>query len=294
MSLLTAVYEGDSEKVRRLLDSGANIEERDPLDGSTPLYAAAEMRKEGIVRLLIERGANIEARNSRGETPLIVAAVMGSLPIVQQLIDAKADVNAVSHLGTTPLMSAMHRSKEDIVRLLVNNNADMNTETMLGQTPLISAIERGLVSIVRFLLDSGASVNPPYRLETPLHAAVKSGNEELVRMLLQKGADTRAKNYFGQTPAELVVVTPSIRALLKSAETRNRARAAGEALTVKPIHEVAARLEGTNPAADTARKYLPPGIPEQIARFLHKKQGGRKTRRKRAYKLSRKRQWRGL
>jgi ankyrin repeat domain-containing protein 50 len=71
------VVAGHEHVVRLLLEKGANIEARG-LDQRTPLELAVKYRRENIVRLLFEKGVNIEARGYHQKTPLEIAAENGS------------------------------------------------------------------------------------------------------------------------------------------------------------------------------------------------------------------------
>ena len=98
--------------VRLLLDSGANIEARDE-EGTTPLMAAASKGQTETFTLLLERGAKINARDKRGLTPLIAAAcacavatMNSTYDIMKILLEKGANVNARAHDGSTALMMA--------------------------------------------------------------------------------------------------------------------------------------------------------------------------------------------
>jgi len=98
--------------VRLLLDSGAELEARDQ-EGETPLIRAASFGQTDIFRLLLQRGANISVRDQRGMTPLIAAAcacavatMNSTYDIMKILIEKGANVNVRDHDGRTALMLA--------------------------------------------------------------------------------------------------------------------------------------------------------------------------------------------
>jgi uncharacterized protein len=100
------------EIVRLLLDSGADIEARDEYRGP-PLIYASEFAQTNVVLLLLDRGANLHARDKEGRTALIaascncaVATMNDAYDVVEVLLHKGADVNAHSNDGTTALMAA--------------------------------------------------------------------------------------------------------------------------------------------------------------------------------------------
>ena len=87
--LRTAAREGNTGTVELLLDRGANIEAKDRW-GQTPLLLAAWRGNTETVELLLDRGANIEAKDIRGLTPLLLAAKEGNTETVELLLDRGA------------------------------------------------------------------------------------------------------------------------------------------------------------------------------------------------------------
>ena len=96
-----AAYKGRLPMVRELLDRGANINARDH-EGETALIRAAFWGHLAIVRLLLERGANANARTYEGWTPLMYAADSGHLAIVRELMNKGANTNGVLNVRYLP------------------------------------------------------------------------------------------------------------------------------------------------------------------------------------------------
>jgi ankyrin repeat protein len=77
--LLVAALSGHREMAALLLDHGADVEARDAAGGATPLYQAAAWGRTAVIELLIARGADVNARNRAGKTPLAAALANGSI-----------------------------------------------------------------------------------------------------------------------------------------------------------------------------------------------------------------------
>lgn len=197
---------GDLSKVRLLLARGAQVNAASE-DGRTPLMIAA--RHEGaapVVRLLLEKGADVNAKDIQGATALVQAATAGDVETLRVLIARGADVNAKATSGATALMSAAGFRCLACVEFLIAQGADVKTATKRGFTALAIAAPYGQVEIVRTLLEKGADVNSrDDRGYTPLMLAAYSDflNAETVKALLDKGADLSARGNDGETTLSL-------------------------------------------------------------------------------------------
>jgi ankyrin repeat protein/mono/diheme cytochrome c family protein len=196
----------DPAKVRLLLLKGANVNAK-TVDGRTPLHLAATLPTgTPIVEMLLEAGADLHARSIVGATPL-VASVAASLETSRLLLAKGADPNARNGLGATPLMNAALLAGAATVSLLLDAGADPTIRTKRGETALANAANRGDLMSVKLLLDKGADArNVDYRGYTPLmHAAyADDGTPELIQLLLSKGADVHAAGK-GDTAGETAV-----------------------------------------------------------------------------------------
>jgi len=126
-ALLFAVTGGDAEVVQLLLEKGANIEVRDTEHGLRPLHFAAQYDgTAAITKLLLENGANIDSRcSSQKRTALQYAAMNGCLEIVKLLLEHKADVN-MDTSSRTALQAASEGGHLEAVKLLLEHKADVN------------------------------------------------------------------------------------------------------------------------------------------------------------------------
>lgn len=104
LSLHEAVTSARYEDIQALIAGGANVDGR--RDGLTPLHLAIQMGRADVAKLLIECGADVNARDSDGRTPLHYAALQGQTSTAEALLAHGADVNAVDYHGLTVLQAA--------------------------------------------------------------------------------------------------------------------------------------------------------------------------------------------
>jgi len=107
------------------------------------------------VRELLDRGANVNARDMIGDTPLHDAAYHGFLNVAKLLLDRGADVNAKDMIGYTPLHWAAREGHLDVARLLLERGADAGVRDNEGKTPLDRAREKGYVEVARVIEEYG-------------------------------------------------------------------------------------------------------------------------------------------
>lgn len=211
--LLDAVDRGDEPAVETLLAQGANPNAR--ANDVSALYRAVQERHATIARLLVENGAETEARNGPlRETALGKAAERGDEGLVHLLLDSGARIDGRDRSGNTPLMVAAGAKRLPVVRLLLESGADVNANASEHGwlTPLMSAVRGGDVGIARALVERGADVNGQLKTdragstsdgETALMKATFVGHTEMVSMLLEKGADPTRVGAGGRTALSL-------------------------------------------------------------------------------------------
>ena len=118
-----AIARGDYGTGLKLIEDGADINEKDPGTGASPLHYAVMKGKLPMIELLISRGADIASRTKTGTTPLHTAALYARLEAAELLIAAGADVNAQSASGATPLKLAEAAKNVPMAALLRERGA---------------------------------------------------------------------------------------------------------------------------------------------------------------------------
>jgi ankyrin repeat protein len=142
-----------------------------------------------------------------------------SLDVVHLLLDRGADVNAKTKHGWTALMSAGMEGQTEVAKALIAKGADVNARTDTGLTPLMLPARLGYTAFVKELVEHGAEINEQENKDrmTPLMLAAMQGNTEVVKFLVGKGADVNLKNKDGETALMLAKRYPEIVKLLQQA-----------------------------------------------------------------------------
>ena len=202
-----------TDVVRRLLDLGA--------DASAPtlLHKAARLGDNPeLITVILDAGADVNARNRIGQSPLHDAALGGGPGVIAALVAAGAELNARDNRGATPLHQAVEAKKPANVAALLEAGADVHIRMPDGETSLHLAAmwppKWGLEQLtspypdtvmVIGLVAAGADINARNeRGETPLHVAMRSNHRPVVDKLLAQGADPVAVDDLGRAPRPTV------------------------------------------------------------------------------------------
>lgn len=184
-ALMYAASKHNTDTVRLLLEKGA-APNPDDYNGATALMGAASWWEEksetlanlnkqkldeathldllfgaghvtiDTVKLLIEHGAEINAKDKYGRTALMIASMYGHPDTVKLLIESGADIRATDLNGKTALIKAVEIGRIHHVTLLIEKKVDINRYDDSGSTPLDYAKEKGRDKIIKLLLESGA------------------------------------------------------------------------------------------------------------------------------------------
>lgn len=160
-----------------------------------------ERMEDTTKRTNLKQLAEKKSQGSTVLTGLRVAAQEGHSGRLQSMIDRGADVNAKDPAGYTALEIAAFQDYAQIVQILLDSGADVNLRGSLDCPPLHYAVEQGNIASIRLLLKYGADVNVDTYGTTPLMLAAKLGKQRIYRILLEANADTDARDCTGKTDA---------------------------------------------------------------------------------------------
>ncbi|MCG8340757.1 MAG: ankyrin repeat domain-containing protein, partial [Cytophagales bacterium] len=221
-----AAYMGNTEIVKLLIAKGVEVDEVDK-NNITPLAAACDestnMHNEdesskmeqhkGVIKLLVENGATVDAKNSDGLTLLqtIIEIAPSEIALVKLVLDKGAATSPEASLRGNFLMDVLECPKEELseedrkelVKLFINKRVDVNGKSKDEVTPLYKACEEGYGEIVDILLSQrGIDINLQSGSRgTALHAAAMNNQVDIVKKLLSKSdIEANVKNSEGETP----------------------------------------------------------------------------------------------
>ncbi|KAK3178022.1 hypothetical protein OEA41_000154 [Lepraria neglecta] len=178
------------------------------------LIIAAKRDALHMARVLLASGANVNARDYTGQTPLLTAVQYGSTAMVKLLLEKNADIKAKSTDSMAVLDTAMHRKPEPVesmLSLVIEAVVDLNERNIHWMTPLAVAVGFNFLTAARLLLKAGADIEArDLTGSTALHEAVVSTQDRIqhiLKLLLESGAAIQAQNPHGNTPLHLAVIS---------------------------------------------------------------------------------------
>jgi uncharacterized protein len=185
------------------------------------MLECSDCDKGSMVRTLIKKGVQVDARDDLGLTALMRCRTTAS---ATALLDHGADVQACNELDEccTALMYAQQKDNLELVQLLIQRGAAVNALTLGHESAVFHSCFYGRVSALRALLAAGADAKGGLQAGeialngTPLHAAVNANDgkdvatqQQMIELLLRLGADVDACNCCGQTSLMLAALEGS-------------------------------------------------------------------------------------
>ncbi|KAJ7842548.1 ankyrin repeat-containing domain protein [Mycena olivaceomarginata] len=184
--LTVAAYYSHQKICKLLLDKGADVNAQGGFYGNA-LQVAASEGHDKIIQVLLDKGADVNAEGGPYGNALQAAAYGGHDKIVQLLLDKGGDYG-------NALQAAASRGHDKIVQVLLDKGADVNAKGGPYGNALQAAAYGGHDKIVQLLLDKGADINAQGgEYGNALQAAASEGHDNIVQVLLDKGADVNAK-----------------------------------------------------------------------------------------------------
>ncbi|KAJ4128491.1 hypothetical protein NW765_012877 [Fusarium oxysporum] len=233
---------GSVPLVRRMIQQGMSVDGSNEEEDS-PLQVACYYLNFEVVRLLLQRGANVRARSSQPGDPITLTLWACASPLQQQLeqrgtrhqkylnsevVDYRTtqrctnivrillEYGATADNGTdeleSPLQLASFIGSFEIAKLLIEHGASLDKTTGSFKTPLFSALQGNNRGIISLILEKGVDVNYVHTTHgTALHLVCQYNDESLVLQLLQHGASPALKDANGDTALTLALQSAASR-----------------------------------------------------------------------------------
>ncbi|AEJ19232.1 Ankyrin [Gracilinema caldarium DSM 7334] len=183
--------------IAQIIDNKGSVQSRNKA-GDTALHFAVELDEREIGELLITRGADIFAVNSKGESPLYLA--FKDPNNIKHWMLNSSTYDAQDGLGNGILHYTAQWRMDSIIPLLVQRGISLEMKNATGETPLFFAVRNNAPKTVNVLLSAGANIQARDKLgNTVLHAAVRWNATDCVPVLLQSGLDVNIQNLSGDT-----------------------------------------------------------------------------------------------
>lgn len=195
--LYEAIRNSDLEIVKLIVESGADIEAKK--NGLTLLMHTILNDDFDAVRLLVKYGADIESRDDDDDwTALMSASETGNFDIVKFLVGEGANVNIISDVEWTAFMIAVANHNFEIAKFLIDDCADIEE----GTTVLIHAARTGQLEVIQFIIETGLADIEGKDEDgiTALGWASRYGYNNIVKVLLDAGADIKTKKKYFRPP----------------------------------------------------------------------------------------------
>ena len=183
---------GGKDVLQVIIEHGADVNATNRND-ETALTVACRVGNINAINVLLNTGADPNNADSAGRTPIHHAITGGcSKEVIQVLIDHGADVNARDIKNATALWNACSKGNDDVINVLLNAGADANPVEVGGHTCLHAAVMgRCSKDILQAVVDHGADVNATNKGNaSALSIACCYGDADAIKILLKAGADT--------------------------------------------------------------------------------------------------------
>jgi len=236
----------------------------EPVMEESLLHVAARYNQYEMVKILLAKGLDVNAKNKLGSIPLHLACITGSYPMVNDLLSKGSDIMVVNSRGKTPVEYVANGKNPELFKLFLAKDRNiLQSRSADGKTLLFYSIFEGDTAGFSYLLAQKLDVNAgDVNGFTPLCMAVLYDRQDIISQLLRSGADVNHVVSGGNTPITLAVDRenlPAVRLLADGGAKISLADSAGQTALHKSIIagnlEIAYYLVGKGISVDARDNY---------------------------------------
>ena len=203
--LHTAAHAGQEQAVSLLLQRGAPIDAQDS-KGNTPLQVAIINKDANICRLLLQWGANTNCLNARRQMAQHMALDTGCTNILEMILATGVNPDTANSKGETVLHLAMASNNDDALKMLIAKGVDLNVQNHDGKTAHHLAAQMRSKGTIQTLVDAGADLcAADLRGLTAYHIAVCKKSKDILDILLSSGQGVDIPDARGRTIIHVAV-----------------------------------------------------------------------------------------
>ncbi|MBN8828950.1 MAG: ankyrin repeat domain-containing protein [Sphingobacteriia bacterium] len=199
--LFTAIRKGNLKVIKLLLDKGADINIQDD-SGNTALHIAVYENNPGIMKFLLDRGANPYISNSDSAAPIHLAIDKNyqGKEFIEILCKKNFNLNIQNNCGFTPFSYALYHDKKGAMAVMVDYDINLNIQNVEGKTVLHFCRDMP-ASVIDLLLDLGGDLTIKDKYgNTPHHYIVNSYNFHAIDRFFENDSYINIQNDQGETP----------------------------------------------------------------------------------------------
>ncbi|KAK3071309.1 hypothetical protein LTR53_008846 [Teratosphaeriaceae sp. CCFEE 6253] len=200
VSITQYVRENRLQDISSALKDGYNVNETDPISGTTPIAEAARYRRWDAARLLLKSGAKLHVRDQDGNTPVHHAALEGDTEMVQMFLDAGGHAEDCNKLGLQPLQLAVAGGHTDTVLCLLNAVPYRKTNDEALVNAFLGAVKLGDTPTAQAVLSKGVKPKKMKDSWRMTSYAAQSGSLPMLELVLNEKASLKDRSPMGYTP----------------------------------------------------------------------------------------------
>ena len=222
--LRLALQLGNLQIASDLIEAGAHVDAKGYDGGLTALYYEVRSVHLDAIRLLIEKGADVNVRDSEGASLLDDAVWTGSVDTVALLLAHGARLNEPDpETGATPINEAAYRGNSEVVQYLLQFHPNLEIADKRGYVPLENALRMGREDAALLLLEAEPKA-PQTSFGKLMDAAIRKDEPRITEALLRRGVSANGALPSGSTPLEAAAfdgATKAVQVLLDNGADPN-------------------------------------------------------------------------